>query len=396
MKGNGDKLGVYFPIEGLDLTSAITAIGEALRLSLYRDHRFRSTAQYINFSEGIDIIGTSHSLSANLTKIWSTCSGVELSRQLVAAPAKIITPQALADTATNIARDFNLDIKILEREECQALGMGSYLAVGQGSSLPPKFIHITYTPKGLINRRVAIVGKGVTFDSGGYNLKVGASKIEMMKYDMGGSAAILGTARSIAELQPVGVEVHMIIAACENMISGSAIHPGDIVVASNGKTIEITNTDAEGRLTLADALVYACHLKPDSIVDIATLTGASVIALGEEIAGLWSTSDHLAAELVQAGEQGGELLWRMPLHYPYRKGMRSLMADMKNTASRAGSSITAALFLKEFISPGIEWAHIDMAGTVWSEKGRNQDPPGATGFGVRTLVNWICSSNQAD
>jgi leucyl aminopeptidase len=216
-----------------------------------------------------------------------------------------------------------------------------------------------------------------------------------MKYDMGGSAAVLGAMRSLAAIRPQGVEVHMVVAACENMISGGAIHPGAIVTASNGKTIEINNTDAEGRLTLADALVYAAKLEPDAIVDLATLTGACVIALGEEIAGLWSPDDSLAEALLNAGARGGEPLWRMPLRPSYRDGLKSGLADMKNTGPRPGGSITAALFLQDFVPKAIAWAHLDIAGTVWSDKGRGLDPAGATGFGVRTLVQWVLANSAA-
>jgi leucyl aminopeptidase len=187
----------------------------------------------------------------------------------------------------------------------------------------------------------------------------------------------------------------MIVAACENMISGAAVHPGDIVTASNGKTIEINNTDAEGRLTLADALVYACKLQPDAVVDLATLTGACLIALGEEIAGLWANSDALAEALLRAGEETGESLWRMPLRQSYKEGLKSGVADLKNTGPRPGGSITAALFLQDFVSQGVPWAHLDIAGTVWSDKGRGCDPPGATGYGVRTLVSWILAGAPA-
>jgi leucyl aminopeptidase len=183
--------------------------------------------------------------------------------------------------------------------------------------------------------------------------------------------------------------VHVIVASCENMISGGAIHPGDVLTASNGKTIEINNTDAEGRLTLADALVYACGLEPDAIVDLATLTGACVIALGEEIAGLWSPSDGLAEALLAAGRAGGEAFWRMPLRGSYKEGLKSPIADLKNTGPRPGGSITAALFLQDFVTKGLPWAHLDIAGTVWSDKPRGVDPAGATGFGVRTLVAWL-------
>ncbi len=274
-------------------------------------------------------------------------------------------------------------------------GDGAYLGVAQGSELPPRFVHLILRPEGEVHRRVALVGKGLTFDSGGYNLKTAGSQIEMMKYDMGGSAAVLGAARALAELRPAGVEVHVIVAACENMISGGAIHPGDILTASNGKTIEVNNTDAEGRLTLADALVYASRLEPDAVVDLATLTGACVIALGEEIAGLWSSSDGLADALRQAGARGGEALWRMPLRRSYRSGLKSPVADMKNTGPRPGGSITAALFLQDFVPEGLPWAHLDIAGTVWSDKGRGLDPAGATGFGVRTLVEWVRSGAPA-
>jgi leucyl aminopeptidase len=213
----------------------------------------------------------------------------------------------------------------------------------------------------------------------------------MMKYDMGGSAAVLGAARAIGQLRPEGVEVHVVVASCENMISGGAVHPGDVLTASNGKTIEINNTDAEGRLTLADALVYANKLEPDAVVDLATLTGACVIALGEEIAGLWSNNDGLAEALKMASKEAGEGLWRMPLRASYKEGLKSHIADLKNTGPRPGGSITAALFLQDFITENRPWAHLDIAGTVWSDKGRGEDPPGATGFGVRTLVRWICT-----
>ena len=204
------------------------------------------------------------------------------------------------------------------------------------------------------------------------------------------AGAVLGAARCIGGLAPPGVEVHFIIAACENMVSAEAMRPGDILTASNAKTIEVLNTDAEGRLTLADALLYASEQKPDAVVDLATLTGACVIALGDEMAGLWSNNDGLATALQQAADAGGEGLWRMPLRASYKEGLKSKLADFKNTGPRPGGSITAALFLEHFVGDGIAWAHIDIAGPVWSDKGRGVDPAGATGYGVRTLVNWVC------
>ena len=211
----------------------------------------------------------------------------------------------------------------------------------------------------------------------------------MMKYDMGGSAAVLGTAKAIGAIKPNGLEIHFIVAACENMINGSAIHPGDVVEASNGKTIEINNTDAEGRLTLADALTYASNLNPDSIVDLATLTGACVVALGNDVAGLWSNNDSLTQELLSSAKESGEGLWQMPLQRSYRDGLKSHIADIKNTGPRAGGSITAALFLEEFFDKKIRWAHIDIAGTCWTEKDKDINPSGATGYGVKTLVRFL-------
>ncbi len=393
------QLGLALPVEGLEPAAAAGAMAEALRLGLFADQRFKSDPEPRPQPQAVELLGLPAAALADcqgaVANSAALCSGVELARQLVAAPPNVVTPAALADTAAQLARSFQLELKVLERSDCEALGMGSYLAVSQGSDLPPKFIHLTYRPSGPATRRLVLVGKGLSFDSGGYNLKTAGSQIEMMKYDMGGSAAVLGAMRAIAELKPEGVEVHMLVAACENMISGGAIHPGAIVTASNGKTIEINNTDAEGRLTLADALVYACKLEPDAVVDLATLTGACVIALGEEIAGLWSPSDGLAQALLQASEQAGEHLWRMPLRASYREGLKSGLADMKNTGPRPGGSITAALFLQDFVDPTVNWAHLDIAGTVWSDKGRGLDPAGATGFGVRTLVNWVRSGGPA-
>ncbi len=390
-----NSIALAMPLEGFAPAGAATAMAEATRLIQFTDQRFKGEAEPTPTPGTVELLGLPEAAlgeaSSAVKGSAAVCSGVELARELVAAPPNVLTPAALADTAAGLARDFGLELKVLERADCEALGMGSYLAVSQGSDLPPKFIHLTYRPAGTVERRLVLVGKGLTFDSGGYNLKTAGSQIEMMKYDMGGSAAVLGAMRAIAELKPAGIEVHMIVAACENMISGGAIHPGAIVKASNGKTIEINNTDAEGRLTLADALVYACKLEPDAVVDLATLTGACVIALGEEIAGLWSPNDGLAEALRNAAEQGGENLWRMPLRASYRAGLKSGLADMKNTGPRPGGSITAALFLQDFVNGEIPWAHLDIAGTVWSDKGRGLDPAGATGFGVRTLVNWVCA-----
>ncbi len=385
------KLGIYFPWEVFDPKASAIAVGQATRLALFQDLRFKSKIDAKNIPSRLDLINLNQLIIDDISEISPICSAVELARELVGAPPNKLTPKIMAEKSIEIANNFDLNCKILEKKDCQKRNMGAYLAVSQGSDLDSKFIHLTYKSKGTIKHKIALVGKGLTFDSGGYNLKVGAAQIDLMKFDMGGSAAVLGAARAIGELKPHGLEVHFIIAACENMINGSAVHPGDIVTASNGKTIEINNTDAEGRLTLADALVYASELKPDSIVDLATLTGACVIALGDEMAGLWSESEELANELILAANSEGEGLWRMPLKNSYKDGLKSMLADMKNTGPRQGGSITAALFLREFVGKGINWAHIDIAGPVWSEKDRGTCPAGATGYGVKTLVNWISS-----
>ena len=387
--GYKGTLGIQLPWSGTDPAEAARISAEAVRLCLYKDQRFRKEAEPRRIPDALELIGLDPAAVSGFSAVNATCAGVELARELVAAPPNVVTPAALADTAASIASDHGLELTVLERSDCEAKGMGAFLAVSQGSDLPPKFIHLIYRPEGEVKRRVALVGKGLTFDSGGYNLKVGAAQIDMMKFDMGGSAAVLGAMRSIAELKPAGVEVHMVVASCENMVNGSAVHPGDIVTAANGLTIEINNTDAEGRLTLADALLYACEQKPDAVVDLATLTGACVIALGNEMAGLWSNNDDLAEALDVAAQTGGEGLWRMPLRQSYKDGLKSLLADMKNTGPRPGGSITAALFLKEFVAKDTAWAHIDIAGPVWSDKGKGVNPPGATGYGVRTLVNWV-------
>lgn len=386
---NARELGLALPLEGQDPDTAAAVISESVRLTLFSDQRFRSESEPGARLESLTLFGLPGSAEGAAQATAAICAGVELARELVAAPPNRVTPEHLAATARNLASEHNLALQVLDAEACEALGMGAFLAVGQGSELPPRFIHLTIPPRGEVQRRVALVGKGITFDSGGYNLKTAGGQIEMMKFDMGGSAAVLGAARALAELRLEGLEVHVIVASCENMISGHAVHPGDIVTAANGRTIEINNTDAEGRLTLADALVYASRLEVDTIVDLATLTGACVVALGEEIAGLWSNSDTLAEALIEAGRLGGESLWRMPLRRSYREGLKSPLADLKNTGPRSGGSITAALFLEDFVGEEIHWAHLDIAGTVWSDKPRGCDPAGATGFGVRTLVNWL-------
>ncbi|MGB5632028.1 MAG: leucyl aminopeptidase [Waterburya sp.] len=367
------------------------AVTEAIILALHEDNRFKSEPESKEPKlETIELIGLAGQDQA-IAKGSTIAEGVILARELVNAPANEVTPVTMAETAQQLAQNYGLELKILEQSDCEKFeqGMGAYLGVGRASEIPPRFIHLTYKPQGTAKRKVAIVGKSLTFDSGGLNLKPSGSGIETMKMDMGGGAATLGAAKVIAQLQPE-VEVHFICAATENMISGKAMHPGDILKAANGKTIEVNNTDAEGRLTLADALVYAEKLEVDAIVDLATLTGACVVALGNDIAGLWSTDDALAQEMKTAAELAGEKFWQLPMEEKYFEGLKSQIADMKNTGPRAGGSITAALFLKQFIKD-TPWMHLDVAGPVWADSASGINNKGATGFPVRTLVNWVTS-----
>ncbi|WP_138498689.1 leucyl aminopeptidase [Nostoc sp. PA-18-2419] len=385
-------LGFSFPLWNNDAAASAQAIAEGVELALYQDIRFKSEPEDKGTQlETVELLGFSGEEAA-INRAQQIVSGVILARQLVAAPANAVTPITLAETAQAIANEYGLQLQILEREDCEKLGMGAFLGVAQASDLPPKFIHLTYKPEGRPKKKLAIIGKGLTFDSGGLNIKGAGSGIETMKIDMGGAAATLGAAKAIAQLKPDS-EVHFISAATENMISGHAMRPGDILTASNGKTIEVNNTDAEGRLTLADALVYADKLGLDAIVDLATLTGANVIALGEDIAGLYTPDDAVASELEKAAQTSGEKIWRMPMEEKYFEGLKSGIADMKNTGPRPGGSITAALFLKEFVKE-TPWAHLDIAGPVWTDKENGYNGAGATGYGVRTLVDWVLGTGE--
>lgn len=390
-KAKSASMAISFPVWNNSQSLTVQALSEGIILALNQDNRFKSEPDENAAKKGAELSEV-HLLSfpgedAAIERSKKVCEGVILARELVAAPPNIVTPDKLASTAAEIAQDYGLELNILEREQCEALGMGAYLGVAQASDLPPKFIHLTYKPKGTAKRKLAIIGKGLTFDSGGLNLKTGGSGIELMKIDMGGAAAVLGAAKAIAQIKP-DVEVHFISATAENMVSGHAMRPGDILTASNGKTIEVNNTDAEGRLTLADALVYTDKLGVDSMIDLATLTGACVVALGDDIAALFSPDEELAKSLSKAAELSGEKLWQMPMEDQYFEGLKSVVADMKNTGPRAGGSITAALFLKQFVK-NTPWAHLDIAGPVWSEKENGYNSPGATGYGVRMLVEWV-------
>ena len=318
---------------------------------------------------------------ALLRRAEIVAAGMKLTRDLANEPAQFATPSKLAE----IALGLGLDTKVYEKEDCEKMGMGAYLAVAKGSSQPPKFIHMKYTcpnPR----KKIAIIGKGITFDSGGLDIKPPSSMLTM-RDDMSGAACVLGIMSKINELKP-DVEVHGIIAACENMPGCSAYKPGDILTAKNGKTIEVDNTDAEGRLTLADALCFACEQGVDEVIDIATLTGACMVALGNVAAGIVGNDCDMIHNVINAAKEVGERYWELPMYEEYKDSLKSEVADMQNTGSRWGGASTAGLFLKEFVKDA-KWAHIDIAGVAFMDKPMNEFIKGATGAGVRALINYI-------
>ena len=317
----------------------------------------------------------------NVRKAEKIAAAMTFARNLANEPAQFATPSELAA----IACDLGLETKIYNREECEHMGMGAFLAVAKGSSQEPKFIHMKYSvenPK----KRIAIIGKGITFDSGGLDIKPPSSMLTM-KDDMSAAACVLGVMSVIREFNPQ-VEVHGIIAACENMPGCSAYKPGDILTAKNGKTIEVDNTDAEGRLTLADALCYACELGVDEVIDLATLTGACMVALGTAAAGIMGNDDEFVSKLIDTAKRSGERYWKLPLWDDYFESLKSDIADMKNTGARWGGASIAGCFLEKFVKD-VKWAHIDIAGTAFLDKPQNEFIKGATGAGVRTLLNYI-------
>jgi leucyl aminopeptidase len=319
---------------------------------------------------------------AGLKRGMAIADGVELAREWANRPGNHCTPALLAEQVKSLADSHGLKVQVLERKQAEKLGMGAFLAVAQGSEQPPKFIVAQYQGAAKSVAPLVIVGKGITFDSGGISLKPGA-EMDEMKFDMGGAASVLGTLRAVAALKPK-LNLVGIIPACENMPSGRAVKPGDVVTSLSGQTIEILNTDAEGRLILCDALTYAERFAPAAVVDIATLTGACVIALGHHRSGLFSPDDELAAELLAAGEAAGDPAWRMPVDDEYDESLKSNFADMANIGGRAGGAITAAKFLGRYTKK-YRWAHLDIAGTAW-RSGTNK---GATGRPVALLTHWL-------
>ncbi len=315
-----------------------------------------------------------------------TAEATNFARDLVNEPPLALTPRRLAEISAEIASDGKLGCKIFDTKEIEKRGMGGLMAVSKGSDEPPKFIHLTYEPKRKPRKTVAIVGKGITFDSGGLCIKPSDS-MRTMKMDMSGAACILGVMKTLPGLDPP-VTVHGLISTTENMPGGKAYKPDDIIRALDGKTIEVINTDAEGRIVLADALSYAVQLEVKEIVDLATLTGACIVALGNYTAGVMGNSQSLINRILAAASLAGEKIWQLPLDEELRKEIDSDVADVKNVGSRWGGAITAAMFLEKFVGD-TPWAHIDIAGPAYLEKGGDWYPKGGTGFGVRTIIRYL-------
>jgi leucyl aminopeptidase len=330
--------------------------------------------------------------SPTAAQMWSQykalADGVSFTRELVAEPGNVIYPESFVERCRCLA-DLGIELTVLDEAEMAQLGMGALLGVAQGSERKPRILAMKWDGSGGAQEKpLVLIGKGVTFDSGGISLKPGAG-MEDMKWDMGGAGAVAGTMMALA-LRKAKAHVVGICGLVENMPDGKAQRPGDIVTSMSGQTIEVINTDAEGRLVLCDVLTWAQTVyKPDAVIDLATLTGAIIVSLGDQHGGLFSNNDGLASDLLSAGAASGDMLWRFPLTDAYDKLIDSPIADMKNVGPRFAGSITAAQFIKRFVGEGVKWAHLDIAGMVWADKPGALWDKGATGFGVRLLDRLI-------
>jgi leucyl aminopeptidase len=356
----------------------------------YSFDRYKTGSESNGLVEEMTLLVTERTVSdadrLAATESRVVCEAVILARELVDQPANVATPAFLAEKAVEVCGRYGIDCRVMERDEMERNGMEALLAVAKGSSQPPRFIILEYWGGGEKARPIVLVGKGITFDSGGISLKP-REGMEKMKNDMAGGAAVLGAVTAAARL---GLPVNLVglIPAAENLPGGRAYKPGDLVTAMSGKTIEIVNTDAEGRLVLCDALHYAQRYRPAALIDLATLTGACVVALGSFATGLMGNDEGMARALKKAGEASGERLWQLPLWDEYGELMKSDIADLKNAGGPSAGTISAGWFLQQFAGKS-KWVHLDIAGTAWEEKGRPYLPKGATGVGVRLLVEYL-------
>jgi leucyl aminopeptidase len=368
-------------LSSLDLSAADFVEGALLGIYTFKKYIEEKDKKKI---KSLTVLSkNSNDLAAKLRYAGVVSSAVCSARDLINTPANDMTPTHLAETARSL-RKANLSVKVLEKRDVSKLGMGAYLSVAKGSKEPPKFIILEY--KGVKGPPLVLIGKSITFDSGGISLKP-ADGMEKMKYDMAGGAAVLGIFKALSELR-LPVHVIGILPATENLIGESATRPGDVVRAINGKTIEIISTDAEGRMTLADAIAYARRFKPKGIIDIATLTGACSIAFGNVAIAMMGNDRELLDIIKRSGDNVYERVWEMPLFKEYGEYIISEIADCKNSGGRSGSLMSSAYFLSEFAGD-VPWVHLDIAGTAWQEKERPYSPKGASGIGVRLIINLI-------
>lgn len=381
-------------VGALDPRNTAQALAEGLHLSAYRFHVYHGTlrkkAEPPHEVKNVVICETENKIlkagQEGLERGRVLAEATNFARDLVNTPSAHMGPLELVEAAKKISVK-GVGVRVMDQKEMEKRGMTAALAVARGSLIPPLGVHLVYKPRGA-KKRVVVVGKAVTFDSGGLNIKPGDS-MTTMKIDMAGAASVIGLFKALPQLG-LNIEVHGIFLAVENMPSGNAYRPGDVVKAMDGTTIEILNTDAEGRVTLADALCYAKTLEPDVIIDLATLTGACVVALGEDIAALLTNSRRLAERIWDASKDAGESVWELPLFEPYNEHVKSKIADLKNVGARGqAGTISAALFLKPFVGD-TPWAHLDIAGPAYTEKESRPDMPyGASGFGVRLLARLL-------
>ena len=374
---------------GFDADAAArTGLAAALRSWRYDQYRTTLKDKQKPTLTEVTIVGGGEGAEQRYLKRWAPVyEGVSLTRELVTEPANIIYPETFVERVRASLEGSGVEIEVLDRAAMEKLGMGALLGVAQGSAREGRLLILKWNGGGSGNP-TAFVGKGVTFDTGGISIKPAAG-MEAMKWDMGGAGAVAGALKALA-LRKAKANIVGICGLVENMPGGNAQRPGDVVTSMSGQTVEVINTDAEGRLVLADAVTYVQrNYKPATIIDLATLTGAILISLGHEWAGLFSNNEELASELQKVGEDSGDRLWRMPLAESFDRLIDSPIADMKNVGPREGGSITAAQFIQRFIENGVRWAHVDMAGKAWSEKPGTTYDKGATGFGVRLLDEYV-------
>jgi len=370
-------------IEGIDQGAAAEALAEGLQLGSYVFTAHKSKPKKTELTKVTVAGSTSAAVRTGLEIGSAVAAGQMLARDLVNEPGGTLTPPEYAKRVQAMAKTAGLQCKVMDLAAIKKAKLGGLLGVNRGSTLQPRFVELTYAPP-KAKKTLAFVGKGITFDAGGLSIKTGTGMMTM-KCDMGGSAAVVG-AMSAIKAAGVPVRVKAYLPMTDNMLGGDATRPGDVLTIRNGKTIEVLNTDAEGRLILADALSLACEAKPDAIVDLATLTGACMVALGPKIAGLMSNDDDFAAKVDAAAATAGERVWRLPLPDDYMSMVESPVADMKNIGGPHGGAITAGLILQEFVADDIPWVHLDIAGPGWTDSADVLTRKGGTGFGVRTLV----------